>query len=78
MASALSMILSNSACGWAPFRKTPLIKNPGVPLTPTLLPSCKSASILALTFPLVRQDWNDLSFSPKTRAWAFAPTRYSL
>src|SRR5207245_9355247 len=38
MVSSLSMIFSNSACGWAPLRKTPLIKKPGVPATPTLLP----------------------------------------
>jgi len=31
-ASWLSIIFSNSACGWAPLKNTPLMKKAGVPL----------------------------------------------
>ena len=38
-ASCSSMILSKAASGCAPLMKMPLIKNPGVPLTPARRPS---------------------------------------
>jgi hypothetical protein len=37
--NSLSMIFSNSATGWAPFRKIPLMKNLGVEDIPALFPS---------------------------------------
>jgi hypothetical protein len=55
-ANCVSMIFSKSAGGTAPLRKTPFIKNPGVPAMPTLRPCSKSASILDLNLPLSRHD----------------------
>jgi hypothetical protein len=55
-ANWLSMILSKSAGGSAPLKKTPFTKNPGVPATPTLRPCSMSASILDLNLPLLRHD----------------------
>lgn len=46
------MIFSNSASGWAPLRNSPLIKKPGVPLTPALMPSLHVLLDLGLEFVL--------------------------
>src|SRR5262245_19749162 len=77
-ANWVSMIFSNSACGWAPLRKTPLMKNPGVPATPSLCPCPKSAWILETNLPLSRQDRNDFSSRFSVRACASRSAPFSL
>ena len=78
MASSRSMIFSNSASVWVPFTNSPLMKKPGVPLTPAWVPSFTSCSIWALNFPPVRQVWNDFSSSPSVWAVLTRPASSSL
>jgi predicted MFS family arabinose efflux permease len=47
--SSSSMIVLNAGSGWAPRKKRPLMKKPGVPVTPSLAASAASPSTFFLT-----------------------------
>jgi hypothetical protein len=74
------MIFSKALAGCAPLRKMPLMKKAGVPLTPALLPACKSSSTACLNFPPARHDVKRcasrlklLAFAARLPASSFAP-----
>src|SRR2546426_2818080 len=72
------MVFSKASCGRLPLSMLPLMKNPGVPVSPALSPSCRSCSICALYLPLDRQESNCFSSSFRRRACSTRPSRFSL
>ena len=63
------MIFSNSESGCAPVRETPFMKNPGVPVIPTMLTSSTDSAkfrplgIIAYGFEPFKLDDNELNRS---------------
>src|SRR5713101_6642158 len=70
-ASSSSMMFLKLSKGCAPDTRRPLMMKPGVPRTPTELPSCISASTLAAVFWLSKQSSHFFWSMPE-------PARYSV